>query len=86
MSDNTNKDSDSSQQNEDYLDFVNPVSEFVSTDSILDIKSGIFNLFTSLYNKLSAVHGPIVGLKMALDYLNSITSHFQEVLEDPKNN
>lgn len=87
MQDNTNKSRDSFYDNEDeVLDFVEPVNEQVSTDMVTDIKSGIFNLFTSLYHNNAAKYGPIVGLQMSLDYINSISKHFQEILEKQENN
>lgn len=85
MSDNTYQDDGQRKDNleqDEYIDFVQPVNENVNTDSILDIKSGIFNLFNSLYSHTSAIHGPILGLRMSLDYLNSIILHFQKVLEE----
>jgi len=87
MQDNTNKNGDSSYNDEnEILDFVEPVSEYVSTDIITDIKSGIFNLFTSLYHNNAVKHGPVVGLQMSLDYINNISKHFQEILEKQENN
>jgi len=87
MPDNANKSRDSSSNGEDeFLDFVQPVSEYVSTDIVTDIKSGIFNLFVSLYNNNAAQHGPVVGLQMSLEYINNISRHFQEILEKHPNN
>lgn len=87
MLNNTNKNGDSSSQNEnEFLDFIDPVAENVTTDTITDIKSGIFNLFVSLYHNNSMKHGPVVGLQMSLDYINNISNHFQKILETPPNN
>jgi len=92
MLDNANKNGDSSYNDEneidenEILDFVQPVSEYVSTDIVTDIKSGIFNLFVSLYNNNAAKHGPVVGLQMSLEYINNISKHFQEILEKHPNN
>jgi hypothetical protein len=86
MQDNTNKNGDlfSDDENE-VLDFVDPVPEDIPTDVVTDIKSGIFNLFISLYHNNAAKYGPVIGLKMSLEYIDSISEYFHKTLKQPEN-
>ena len=43
MSDQNNQYDDSN-----YADLVDPINEYVHTDSVTDLKSGIFNLFNNI--------------------------------------
>ena len=74
--------SDPKDQEEEYIDLVDPVNEYVSTDIVSDIKSGIFALFNNLYSALSVQKGPVIGLLDSIEYLQSIIDHFQEALEE----
>lgn len=74
--------SNHNQNSDENINLVETVSEYVSTDTITDVKSGIFNLFTMLYHQMSMEYGPVNALKMSIGYLNDIIDHFQKILED----
>ena len=69
-----------------YADLIDPVNEYVHTDSITDLKSGIFNLFNNLFQTLSVSNGPVKALEISLRYLQDIIDHFQTVLTENDNN
>ena len=69
-----------------YADLIDPVNEYVHTDSITDLKSGIFNLFNNLFQTLSVSNGPAKALEISLRYLQDIIDHFQTVLTENDNN
>lgn len=78
--------SNPNQNQEEEINLVEKVSEYVSTDTITDVKSGIFNLFTMLYQQYSLEYGPVNALKMSIGYLNDIIDHFQSILEETDTN
>lgn len=71
--DNTN------QPSEDKL--VEEVSDYISTDTVLDLKTGIYNLFLSLLNHLIVLHGPIEAVKISTQFLDDISNKFKETLD-----
>jgi hypothetical protein len=81
MSDQNNQYDDSN-----YADLVDPINEYVHTDSVTDLKSGIFNLFNNLFQTLSVTNGPVKALEISLRYLQDIIDHFQTVLTENDNN
>jgi hypothetical protein len=81
MSDQNNQYDDSN-----YADLVDPINEYVHTDSVTDLKSGIFNLFNNLFQTLSVSNGPVKALEISLRYLQDIIDHFQTVLTENDNN
>ena len=81
MSDQNNQYNDSN-----YADLVDPINEYVHTDSVTDLKSGIFNLFNNLFQTLSVSNGPVKALEISLRYLQDIIDHFQTVLTENDNN
>lgn len=76
MSDSTNEES--------LPPLVEEVSEFVSTDVIQELKSGIFNLYISLYHHMTVRVGPVEAMKYCILYLQEIIDHFQEALDGDK--
>ncbi len=60
---------------------VDDVSESVSTDPVTDLKSGIYNLFISLFNQLSLQYGPEQAILMSTDFLDEISVNFKEILD-----
>jgi hypothetical protein len=78
--------SDYNQNSDHDLSFVKEVNTNVSTDTITDLKSGIFNLFANLYNNLSLEYGPVNAIKMSIGYLNDIIQYFQNTLEENDTN
>lgn len=58
--------------------------DYVPTDIILDLKSGIYNLFVSLINHNIMIHGPEKAIVISVDYLKEIVDHFQKTLQKDK--
>jgi hypothetical protein len=61
--------------------FVEEVSDYVSTDVITDLKSGIYNLFLSLLNNLMVQYGPIEAVKISTEFIDTISDTFKKTLE-----
>jgi len=55
--------------------------DYVPTDIILDLKSGIYNLFVSLINHNIMTHGPEKAIVISVDYLKEIVNHFEKALQ-----
>lgn len=64
-------------------DLVEQVDEYVSTDVISDIKSGIYNLFVSLVDYYTLEYGPVQGADEACKYLERLIANVREVLDNP---
>jgi hypothetical protein len=60
---------------------VEPVSEQVGTDSILDLKNGIYNLFVALVNNLMVTKGMVGAVAEACDFLDEISINFKSTIE-----
>jgi hypothetical protein len=60
---------------------VEEVSDYVSTDTITDLKSGIYNLYLSLLNHMTAVHGPVQAVILSTQFLDNISNTFKETIE-----
>lgn len=71
-------------QNSSDSDFslIEKVDEFVSTDYVSDLKSGIFNLFVSLYQHLSLEIGSEKAMLYATQYLREIIDTFDKAIEN----
>ena len=54
----------------------------VSTDNITELKSGIFNLFVSLYQHLSIDLGPHDAILQSTQYLIDLSDTFRKALEN----
>jgi hypothetical protein len=67
----------------DNPDLVEQVDEYVSTDVISDIKSGIYNLFVSLVDYYTIEYGPAQGADEACKYLERLIANVREVLDNP---
>lgn len=61
--------------------FVDPVSDYVSTDIITDLKSGIYNLIISLLNNLMVQYGPIKSVEITTEFLDTISDTLKKTLE-----
>lgn len=70
--------------NKDQLSFVKKIDESVSTDYVADLKSGIFNLFVSLYQHLSIEIGPKNSILYCTEYLSEIIKTFTDIIEQQK--
>lgn len=64
---------------------VPKIDETTSSDSIQELKSGIFSIFISLYNLLSTKVGPTEAMKYCILYLQEIINNFQTVLDGEEN-
>jgi hypothetical protein len=60
---------------------VEEVSDYVSTDTIIDLKTGIYNLFISLLNHLTVTHGPVKAVEISTQFLDDISNKFKETLQ-----
>jgi hypothetical protein len=72
----------SQNENED-VPLVEEVSDYVPTDVIVDLKSGIYNLFVSLLNNLMIHYGSIEAVRQSTAFLDQISNTFKDTL--PKN-
>lgn len=64
---------------------VEEVSDYVPTDVIVDLKSGIYNLFVSLLNNLMIHYGPIDAVKEATAFIDQISNTFKNTLPKDTN-
>lgn len=62
-------------------DLVEKTDDYVSTDIITDLKSGIYNLYLSLLNNLTAVHGPVQAVIISTQFLDDISNTFKETIQ-----
>lgn len=63
---------------------VQDVDEYVSTDVISDLKSGIYNLFVSLVDYYTIDYGPVQGPDEACKFLERLIGTVRDALEDNK--
>lgn len=71
---------------EEVQDLVEQVDEYVSTDVISDIKSGIYNLFVSLVDYYTIDYGPVQGADEACKYLERLIDTVRSALDSNTNN
>lgn len=71
-------------QNEEF-NLVDSVDDYVSTDVVLDIKSGIYNLFVSLVDYYTIDYGPAMGADEACKYLERLVANVREALDNNNN-
>jgi hypothetical protein len=65
---------------------VEDVPEYVSTDVVTDVKSGIYNLFVSLVDYMTVDYGPVQGADEACKYLERLVAQVREAINDNNNN
>ena len=65
-------------QNREFTEY----DDEVSTDNITELKSGIFNLFVSLYQHLSIDLGPRDAILQSTQYLIDLSDTFRKALEN----
>lgn len=75
MSQNENND----QENPD---LVEEVSDYVPTDVIVDLKTGIYNLFVSLINNLMLHYGAVEAVRQATKFIDDISDNFKGTLPE----
>jgi hypothetical protein len=69
-----------SENNQDQ-DLVEKTDDYVSTDIITDLKSGMYNLYLSLLNNLTAIHGPVEAVIISTQFLDNISNTFKETIQ-----
>lgn len=72
----------SENSNEDTNSLIEEVSDYVSTDVITDLKTGIYNLYLSLLNHLTAIHGPVEAVIISTEFLDNISNTFKETIKN----
>jgi len=71
----------SNTSNEDYK-LVEDVPENVSTDTVTDIKIGIYNLFINLYRSQIPQFGPQQSMENSIDFLEEIIHNFKSAINN----
>lgn len=72
-----------SEQEDDSKDYslIEELPEGVSTDYVADLKSGIYNLFITLFNQLTIEKGPEEAVKESTEFLDEISYNFKQILD-----
>ena len=65
--------------NSETYSLVDEVSEEVSTDVIADLKSGIYNLFISLYTHLIVDVGVEEAVRQSTSFIDEISLNFKQI-------
>lgn len=73
-----------SDENSENLSLVGKVSEPVYSDSVTELKSGIYNLFISMYNNLILEVGVEEAIKQSTQFLDGISYNFKQILTSEK--
>lgn len=79
------KNNSSENFSENDISLVDQVDDYVSTDIITDLKTGVYNLFLSLLNHLTAVHGPVKAVEISTEFLDNISNTFKETINITEN-
>jgi len=58
--------------------FVSDNTDISSSDPIMDLKIGIYNLFVNLVNNSIVYYGPEKAIKMSIEYLQEIIYNFEQ--------
>lgn len=74
-----------SQNENNEQPLIDQVSDYVPTDVIVDLKSGIYNLFVSLLNNLMLHYGPIEAVNQSTAFLDQISNTFKNTLPNHTN-
>lgn len=74
-----------SEQKENSKDYslIEELPESISTDYAADLKSGIYNLFITLFNQLTIEKGPEESVKESTQFLDEISYNFKQILDKP---
>lgn len=80
MSKDENSQSDMSEEFFD-TNSTDESGDYVSTDTVTDLKSGIYNLFLNLLNTLIVQHGPVQAVIIATSFLDDISNTFKQTIE-----
>ena len=68
------------EENQDYS-LIDEQPDYVPTDIIMDLKSGIYNLFVSMINHNIMNHGPEKAVVISVNYLKQIVDHFEKAIQ-----
>lgn len=71
-------------ENSENLNLVDKVPEPIFADSITELKSGIYNLFISMYNNLILEVGVEEAIKQSTQFLDEISYNFKQILTNDK--
>jgi len=66
------------------LSLVDKVEEPIFADSVVELKSGIYNLFISMYNNLILEVGVEEAIHQSTQFLDEISYNFKQILIDQK--
>lgn len=69
-------------ENEKEPTLVDEVNDYVPTDIIVDLKTGIYNLFVSLVNNLMLHYGAVEAVKQATTFIDQISDNFKKTLPE----
>lgn len=69
------------QDNSKKYSLVEEVDESVSTDAVSDLKTGIYNLFISLFNEYTIEYGPEKAIELSTEFLDDISINFKSILD-----
>lgn len=70
------------EQNEDQkYSLIDEQPDYVPTDIIMDLKSGIYNLFVSMINHNIMQYGPEKAVVISVNYLKEIVDHFEKAMQ-----
>lgn len=69
-------------ENQEDLNLIDKVPEPQLSDPILELKSGIYNLFIGLYNNLIIEYGPEEAIRKSTEFLDEISYNFKKILTD----
>jgi len=70
---------DKERSNSETHSLVDEVSEEISTDVIADLKSGIYNLFISLYSHLIIDVGVEEAVRQSTSFIDEISLNFKQI-------
>lgn len=76
-----NENNESQDDLSDYS-LINEVPEYTSTDVIMEMKIGIYNLFVGLYQNLMIEYGPIEAIKKSTEFLEEIIINFRSATDN----
>ena len=74
------------QNDEEIYNLISETDQDVSSDKILDLKNGIYNLFVSLFNYYVIDYGPTQAVELSTKFLDEISNNFKQILNNNTQN
>lgn len=74
------------QNDEEVYSLISETNQDVSSDKILDLKNGIYNLFVSLFNYYVIDYGPTQAVELSTKFLDEISNNFKQILNNNTQN